>query len=340
VPLLLLSPVAGVIADRWDRRRIMISADLFRAAAVCLLLLAGRPQTYWIAYLALAAESTGSAAFTPAMRARLPAIVGTGQDLTSAASLTAASSGVVQLIGGPLGGLLLAFSGITTLIIADVASYLISAVALLMTARQPDTGKSRAAASMRADLRQGLAALRAEPTARGLLLVSMLFLGANASLSALFIPFAIIRLGGTRQAGFLLFGLGAGYLLGAPLIRAALARFRPRYLLPVCLAGVAIAFVLLFHSSSLAEAVPAVAAVGVPGSMTLACVQTTLQRVIPNDVLGRISAVFVVAEAAVTLAGSGAGPALATLVGLPGVSVIAGLLTLGSAALAFALLPA
>jgi Na+/melibiose symporter-like transporter len=339
LPLLLLTPAAGVIADRWDRRRLMLAADLFRAMAVSLLLLGIRPQTYWIVYVALAAESSGTVLFAPALRARVPAIVGTGPDLASAAALNALSDGAVRLVGGPLGGLLLTFAGITTLICADAGSYLVSAAGLFLTSRQAGL-RNDAAGRMRGDLREGVRALRAQPTARALLPVSVLFLAANGSLSAVLMPFAIIRLGGPTRAAFLLIALGAGFLLGAPLIRALLLRLRPRALLPACQAVTAAGFLLLFRSSSLISAEPAAIVVGVAGSMTLAGFQATVQRVIADRLLGRVSAIFIAAEAAATLVGAVAGPALAQVAGLSGLAGIASLVTFASAALGFALLPA
>src|SRR3954467_8831090 len=60
LPLLLLGPFAGVLADRWDRRRLMYTTDLFRAGAVALLLIVDSPGMVWLLYLALFAESAGS----------------------------------------------------------------------------------------------------------------------------------------------------------------------------------------------------------------------------------------------------------------------------------------
>ncbi len=133
LPWLVLGPVAGVFADRWDRRRLMIAADVCRAGAVALMLLGSSAADRWVLYAALAAESTGTAVFAPALRARTPEILGTGKPLSSANALNAVSDGVVRLIGGPLGGVLLAAFGFRVLICADALSYLVSAAALAMT---------------------------------------------------------------------------------------------------------------------------------------------------------------------------------------------------------------
>jgi hypothetical protein len=69
------------------------------------------------------------------------------------------------------------------------------------------------------------------------------------------------------------------------------------------------------------------------GSMSEVIPQTAMQRIIQGAVLGRISAVFLTGEAAVGLAGAVAGPFLAQAIHLPGLAIVASLLTLGAAAL-------
>jgi predicted MFS family arabinose efflux permease len=181
--------------------------------------------------------------------------------------------------------------------------------------------------------------LRAQPVARVLLPVTVIFLTANASLSAVLIPFGVQRLGGSEHTGLLLSCLGAGFLLGAPVIRVFLDRAEPRNLLTVTLTATAGAYFLLFTSSSLAIALPAAAAVAMSGSMTLVIQQTVLQRVIPGAVLGRVSAVFLTGEAAATLIGSVAGPFLAQAAHLVAVAAAASLVTISAAALAFRTVP-
>ncbi|HEY6481742.1 MAG TPA: MFS transporter [Streptosporangiaceae bacterium] len=358
LPQLLLGPVAGALADRWDRRRLMITASLGQAAAVATMLLALSPGRYWILYAALAAESSGAVLFAPALQARTPAMVGTGTMLTSANSLNALRDGVVRLVGGPLGGILLAALGIRALICADVVSYLIGAGAGAMTSRVAGDRHDRrdgtathrpggtaagagrtAVRAVGRDLRAGLGILARSPAARALLPVTVIFLAANASLTAVLIPFGIQRLGGGRPTGFLLAALGVGFLLGAPVLRALLDRCPVRTLLAATLAASAASYWLLWHSGSLAAALPAAVAVGLSGSMSLVIPQVTVQRVIPNAALGRISAVFLTGEAAATLAGAVTGPLLAQSLGMTGLAATVSLATLAAAILAFTLIP-
>jgi MFS family permease len=341
LPLLLLGPVAGVLTDRWDRRRLMIATDLFRAGAVAVMLLGISPGRYWVLYVALIAESSGYVLFTPALQARTPAIVGTGSLLVSANSLNAFADGTVRLIGGPLGGILLTFAGIRWLICADAFSYLLSAAALFMTSRPDGQRPDRKATigGVARDLIEGVTVLRNQPVARALLPIAVIFLAANASLSAVLIPFGVQRLGGSEQTGFLLAGLGVGFLAGAPILRALLDRVQPRILLTASLTGTAVAYLLLFTSSSLATALAAAVAVGMLGSMCLVIPQTAVQRVISSAVLGRVSAVFLTGEAAATLTGAVAGPFIAEAAHLTGVAAAVSLITLSAAALTFLTLP-
>ena len=372
LPTLVLGPVAGVLADRWDRRRLAIAISLFRAGAVAMMLLGTAPGRYWVLYAALVAESAGGVLYAPAAQARTPAIVGTGPLLNSANSLNAVADGVVRLIGGPLGGALLPVLGIRWLICADALSYLVPAVTSAMTSRPARAraarhalvpavttamtsrpardrvarqapvrtmGRQAAVGAVAGELAEGVRVLRAQPVTRALLPVTVIFLTANGSLSAVLIPFGVERLGGSAHTGFLLSALGVGFLLGAPVLRALLDRGQPRILLTVTLTATAVAYLALFTSSSLSTALPAAAAVGMLGSMTLVIPQTAMQRVIPNAALGRVSAVFLTGEAAATLTGAVAGPFLAQALHLPGIAVAASAATLLAAFLAFLTVP-
>jgi predicted MFS family arabinose efflux permease len=341
LPLLLLGPVAGVVTDRWDRRSLLITTNVLSAIAVAAMLLALAPGRYWIFYAALIAESSGTALAVPALQARTPAIVGTGTALNSANSLNSLSNGVVRLIGGPLGGMLFAAFGIQVLIAADVLSYLVAATAMLMTGRErhKSLGSGASIRVVLRELRDGLRVLLREPAARALLPISVTFLTANASLSAVIVAFGIRQLGGSRPTGFVFAALGVGFLAGAPMLKITLDRFCPRYLLFCALVATAGSYALLFHSSSLMTALAPAAAVGLFGSMSLAISQTTVQRVIPNAALGRVSAVFLTGEAAATLAGALAGPALAQTIHLAGLATTASLTTVLAAVLAIILMP-
>jgi MFS family permease len=341
LPALLLGPVAGVVTDRWDRRRLMIATSLFRAGAVATMLLGTTAGRTWVLYAALIAESAGGVLYGPAMQARTPDLVGTGTLLSSANSLYAGTDGAVRLVGGPLGGVLLAVCGVRWLICADAASYLLSAAATAMTSRSGSERQDRGTviSGVARDLAEGVRVLRGQPLARALLPVTIVYLAANAALSALLIPLGIQRLGGSEHTGILLSCLGVGFLVAAPVLRALLDRVQARTLLTASLTATAAAYFLLFTSSSLATALPAAVAIGLFGSMSLVVPQTAVQRVIPGAVLGRVSAVFLTGEAAATLIGAVTGPFLAQAAHFAGLAAAASLGTLSAAALTFLTVP-
>jgi MFS family permease len=341
LPSVLFGAVAGVLVDRWDRRRVMIAADLARAAAVVLLLLARGPGDVWLVYLALVAESLGTVVFRPAAQAHLPVVVGTGRALSSANGLNAVTDGTVRLVGAPLGGLLLAWAGFDLLVWVDTGTYLLSAVAIALTARPavPIECRPGGVGQLVAELREGLVFLRGERTARALLLVNTLFLAANASLTALLVPFGVTVLGGSGQVGLVMSGLGVGFLLGTPLVRVLVDRVPPAQLLGGALVVTGVGFVLLFSSDTLTPALVSAVVVGLVGSTVLMAGQTTLQRVTPNQVLGRIGAVLFTGEAVATFAGAVAGPAVAEALSLTSAAYLAGAVTALSGLLAVLTLP-
>ncbi|MEU8665167.1 MFS transporter, partial [Actinoplanes philippinensis] len=206
LPAVVLGPLAGVLVDRGDRRHVMIAADVVRAGAVALLVLVRQPGDVWLVYTALMVESAGTVVFRPAAQAHTPAVVGTGPALSSATTLNGVTDGAVRLIGPPLGGALFAWAGFEVLVWLDVGTYLLSAMGILRTARRPATVDRAVDAAGRVvgDIREGLAFLRADRTAGALLLVNTLFLGANACLTALLIPYGVDVLGGAGQIGLVM----------------------------------------------------------------------------------------------------------------------------------------
>lgn len=339
LPPLLLGPVAGVLTDRWDRRRVMIVADLFRAVAVALMLFATNENSLWLVYLALVAESAGAVLFRPAAQAHLPVVVGKGSGLSSANSLNAFTDGTVRLVAPPLGAAILTLTSFQALIWIDIASYLVSAIAIARTTRGAASQRLSTVRQVLTDLAGGWRVLRGLPIAVVLLPLTAVFLAANASLTALLVPFGVEKLGDAQRIAFVVSALGVGFLLGAVVIRRLVDRVQPRHLLAASQLATAVAFFVLFSSTSLVVALPAGVAIGVFGSMTLVTPQTALQRVVPNEALGRISAVFLSAEALATLVGAVAGPLLAQTLSLLAAVVVAVVVTAGGALVGLARVP-
>lgn len=192
---------------------------------------------------------------------------------------------------------------------------------------------------MFADLKQGLQHVRRAAATRAVLGTNSLYLVANAALTALLVPFGVARLGGSAEVGYLLSALGLGFLVGAPISRRLLDRLPVRTGVALGQALVAGGFFATFNARSLPVALGAAALLGIPGVWVLVTVQTWVQRVTPAALLGRVSGAFVTTEAAATMAGAFAGPALGEVAGLTVALNAACCLTLLSAALTLVLVP-
>lgn len=326
VPVLLLGPAAGVLGDRWSRRTTMIVSDLARAGCVAALITVGRPGQLPILLGAVFAENAAGSFFRPAHNAALPVLVGRGADLNTANAWYATSSGVVRLVGAPVGGVLYLVAGFRPVAAIDAATYLVSAalVAAMPALRRGAPGTAAFSAAepaparrFAAELRAGITALRADSVLRVLLGISMLFLLGNGALTALLVPYVVTELH-ARSAivGVLFCALGAGYLLSGYAGRRACASSRLRAAVLILVSGVTGAFGGLFDCHNVGAAPVFIALAGLAGGAFLMVRQTLMQRRAAEGAVGRISAAFGAAEMAATLAGAGLASVLVSHLGL------------------------
>ncbi len=126
LPPFILSPVVGVIADRFDRRKILIASDLLRAVIVLSFLLVYQQQHVWLLYVLTVLQLSISAFFEPARAALMPGIVAR-EDLVTANALDATTWSAMLAIGSALGGLATALFGIPAAFVIDSASFVLSA---------------------------------------------------------------------------------------------------------------------------------------------------------------------------------------------------------------------
>lgn len=135
VPTFLVTPLAGVVADRCDRRRVLIAADLLRMTCTLGFLLIGGPGDVWLAYALSAANGIAGSFFDPAAAAAIPSLVAPRQ-LVAANAIGGATSGVMLAVGAAAGGLVAAHFGRPAAFTVDALSFLVSALAIA-SVRQP-----------------------------------------------------------------------------------------------------------------------------------------------------------------------------------------------------------
>jgi len=127
VPMLLVSPAAGMIADRFDRRRVLYVVCLGQAVVSVPLLFSGQQA---LIYLVMAAQSALASLFEPTRNALVPALVGPNR-LASANGLMGFNSSVSRLAGSSLGGLVLGLWGLGWVIAGYLAALVIAALLLV-----------------------------------------------------------------------------------------------------------------------------------------------------------------------------------------------------------------
>ncbi|HET9248983.1 MAG TPA: MFS transporter, partial [Actinomycetota bacterium] len=129
----LASPIGGHLADRLDRRKLMIVCDVVRAVICVAFLLVG-PDTIWLAYVLLPILAAFAAPFDPASTAATPNLVDP-EDLPAANALNGSLWGTMLAVGAGLGGLISAVFGADTAFLVDAGSFVVSA-ALLASIRR------------------------------------------------------------------------------------------------------------------------------------------------------------------------------------------------------------
>ena len=127
LPLFLFSPLAGVLADRYDRRQVLIASDVLRAVTVLGFLLVREADDLWLIYVLTTLQFALSAIFTPARTAMLANIVQPRQ-LVPANALDSLTWSTMLAFGALLGGVVAAVLGIAEAFILDALTFLVSAI--------------------------------------------------------------------------------------------------------------------------------------------------------------------------------------------------------------------
>jgi predicted MFS family arabinose efflux permease len=290
----LLFPLpAGALADRHDRKRIMIACDAIRLAAIGSIAVAFWAGHLTYAQILLAGFAEGSATifFNLAERAALPMLVPPPQRST-AISQNEARTNVAQLAGPALGGALFGLSRAAPFA-ADALSYLASLVTLpfIRTPMQAVRSSPRPSRNIRAELREGLAFTWREPFLR----YASIF-GAAVNLLLQVVVLGIIVLGrhdgaSPAQIGVIVGCFGAGGLAGA----LVAPWFQRRIPAGITITGCMWIWAALLAMIAVVHAVlwlyPAVAVIGFVGPAWNVSAQTFRMKITPNELLGRTSSV-------------------------------------------------
>jgi MFS family permease len=170
-PLLAFNLIAGVLADRVDRKRVMIAADVAGAAALAVLAAAvlAHDVAFWLIVVVAFVDSTAAVFFRSAQTGAFRAVVPTPQ-LPAAASVSQARGAVVLLGAPPVGGALFGLARAVPFVV-DAVSYAFSTLSVLLMRARFQEEREREPARLRAELREGLSFLSHVPFLRATMLM-------------------------------------------------------------------------------------------------------------------------------------------------------------------------
>lgn len=292
--------LAGPIADRFPRRRVMVLADLVRALAVASVVVVSSPSPAHFAAVAFVLGA-GHAMFQPALMSALPTLVG-GERLVLANAVVTGTFHVAIMVGPMVGAALVATIGGWGAFAVNAASFVVSA-ALLIGLRIPATrAEDRAPWSPVADLVEGARFVGRSTVARGVIVAMglTLFLVAAQKPLEIGIVRQVLAPAGSDDVragilGLLTTAFGVGMVAGSALAPSIARRTPRRRMLAASIAAVGACFLgAAAVPTTLAVVVLWVVAGGAAGTINVAY-ETLLQEHTPDGMLGRT---FAAVEAA------------------------------------------
>ena len=335
LPQVLLGPVAGVFADRWDRRLTMILADLLLAVGLLpLLAVRGRDQI-WIVLAVLIWEGAIQQFFSPAQLAMIPRLV-PDEQLMAANALSGQVTDLSRLAGSALGGIIVATGGITGVTLADAASFLASAGLLALTRTSgavppgPELpGRSGRLATIGRDLGDGLRLAARDGLLRALMIFGLVTGVGEGIVATLAAPFIRHVLHGSSQAfGLLLAAQAIGGIAGGALAvslgqRVPAARLFSYGAVALGLVDLA-TFLYPLGYGAVWPAVVGIALAGLPVALTMAGMMTLFQQGTADTHRGRVFGAYGATQGFAILAGTLAGGLLARPLGIIAVISVQG----------------
>jgi MFS family permease len=337
LPNLLFGLPAGALADRWDRRRMVIGADLGRAlltALVPLSYLLGW-DTMTVILLVVFPMACLQVLFLAAWTSMMPALVGRDQ-MARASGWTEAVLSIAFIIGPAIAGLLVTIIGAPATLLLDAVSFAISAAAMTLVHRRLRAERTGTQPHLGRDVLEGMRYLVRQPTLRVMVGFAGLISIATAPLTNVVIFYlAVDRSAGSDVVGIVLALYSLGYLLGAlAASRLAKARLGRVMLLSNGLSGLAlIGFAVI--DVPLVQGLLAVAG-GLGQALWLVPYITLRSTITPDRLLGRVSATARIFSLGVQPIGLFMGGLALDAVGGGTTLIVVGLISLAvSAAFAF-----
>jgi len=341
LPQVLFGLVGGVVADRWNRKWVMVGSDLARALLVLAVLLVRTTGHLWVLYLAAAGLALMGTFFYPARNAAIPNLV--PGSLLLAANGFIQGSYIIALIVGPMAaGLMVELWSMQGAILFDSGTFLVSALtvlALRLPASQEGRSTLAVHGSMWQDMKVGLAFVRhSQPLRRVLYVTAVATLGIGAVV-LLAIPHLKAQLGaGGLEYGGAMSVLGFGSVLGGVIVSRLSRRLSTNFIVGGMLIVAGMAVCAFAYAPNYIMVLISVMMLGMCIVVARGALDTIAQILSPDEIRGRIQSTVNLIVASGTALAEGLSALLGHFLGVQTVFVAAGLLTaLAGVAAVFAL---
>jgi MFS transporter, DHA1 family, staphyloferrin A biosynthesis exporter len=342
LPFLFTSLISGVLADRMDRRRLLLGTQIYLCSMTLLmglLLLSGRTEI-WHLFVFTFVSGLGWS-FTMPVRQSLVSSLVPREDVLNAVALSSAAFNLTRMIGPAAGGLLLATVGGGGNFLVQAGCYAL-VVGMVYAMRVPalpprEDGRSE---SMWQSMAEGVRYVGRTPLLLTLLLLALVPMTLGMPYQSLLPIFAADVYGiGAGGLGFLIAIAGVGSFI-ATLWVAGAGDLRRRGLVQlIALGGMGLALVLFSRSGWLPLAVVFLLILGACQMAYMTINQTLLQTTAPESMRGRVMSLYML-NVGLVPAGSFAAGAVAEFAGAPATLTLMGILIAGIAVLALLRLPA
>jgi MFS family permease len=329
VPIVLAAFFGGVVVDRLGFRAASIVADLASSAAVAAipLLAATVGVEIWQLMILVFAGALLDAPGATARAALFPDIVAlAGVPMERASGLRSGIQQGAQLIGAPLGGVLVAAVGATAALWIDAASFLVSAAIVVLLVPRPRHEAQAPRGRFFAELGEGLRFIWSRRLVRAIVLMVLLSNLIEAPGSVVLAVFARDEYGSAADFGLLVGALGGAALAGALGYSLVGHRLPRRKTFLVCFAGVPIGYLALAAQPTLPVAIAALVLAGFAAGPINPLLFTVQTEIVPAELRGRVfGAIRAGAWAAIPL-GILLGGLLVSAIGAPATFLVMGVL--------------
>lgn len=289
----LAAPWLGMVADRWSRQRLLLSADLVRVVIlVGMTVIASSGGNAYAVYVLAIASTIVCGSYGPAQAALMPSLVETPDELTAANLVGNTISSVGMFLGPALAGVLLALSGPAS--VFALTAVLVVCSAIFVAQVPADTPPERVErVRLLPELTAGFKTVLSRPALRVVIGLSTAQTVVEGALEVLLVVLALQVLhSGNSGVGWLDVAMGVGSIAGAGVVAVMAARRRLAggFGLGILLWGVPIAVAAAV--SSLAPALLLFGVIGVGAILCQVNSVTLLQRSAEDEVMGRVFAVL------------------------------------------------